>query len=33
MSHYDNLTNTITNYLTNKQINTFNHKQNLILIG
>jgi hypothetical protein len=33
MSHYDNLTNTITNYLNTKQINTFNHKQNLILIG
>ena len=33
MTYYDNLSNDIMTYLYTKQINTFNYKQNIILIG
>jgi hypothetical protein len=33
LTYHDTLRNDIMTFLITKQINTFNHKQNLILIG
>jgi len=33
LTHYDTMCNDTMTLLHTKQINTFNHKQNLILIG